>query len=69
MFFSFKRKTNETTNWRCANFIRYKCKARAITRIINGIEMVKVSKPHHTHEIDTIAELDIIEYLDASPLE
>ncbi|XP_055304423.1 modifier of mdg4-like isoform X25 [Sitodiplosis mosellana] len=59
------RKTNETTNWRCANFIRFKCKARAITRTINGIEMVKVSKPLHTHDIDPF-DFTYIEYLDPS---
>ncbi|XP_031625155.1 modifier of mdg4-like isoform X28 [Contarinia nasturtii] len=60
------RKTNETVNWRCSNFIRYKCKARAITRTIHGIEMVKVSKPHHTHEIDPVDFSYGIEYLDSS---
>lgn len=46
------RTTNETINWRCANFIRYKCKARAITRVVDGREMVKLSKPEHTHDIE-----------------
>lgn len=46
------RTTNETINWRCSNFIRFKCKARAITRFINGREMVKLSRPTHTHIID-----------------
>lgn len=50
---SLFRTTNETINWRCANFIRFKCKARAITRIIEGREMVKLSRPQHTHDIDT----------------
>lgn len=50
------RTTNETINWRCSNFIRYKCKARAITRVIDGREMVKLSKPNHTHEVDALKE-------------
>ncbi|XP_037029130.1 modifier of mdg4 isoform X36 [Bradysia coprophila] len=45
------RKTQETINWRCAFFIRFKCKARAITRIVNGIERVKETNGVHTHEI------------------
>lgn len=46
------RQTNETINWRCSNFIRCKCKARAITRVIDGREMVKLSKPVHSHQIE-----------------
>lgn len=46
------RQTNETINWRCSNFIRSKCKARAITKVIGGREMVKLSKPQHTHLIE-----------------
>lgn len=46
------RKTNETINWRCANFIRYKCKARAISRVVDGREMVKLSQAQHTHEVE-----------------
>lgn len=45
------RKTQETINWRCAFFIRFKCKARAITRIVNGIERVKETNGVHTHEM------------------
>lgn len=46
------RSTSETINWRCSNFIRHKCKARAITREIDGREMVRLSRPQHTHDID-----------------
>lgn len=45
------RKTQETINWRCAFFIRFKCKARAITRVVNGIERVKETNGIHTHEM------------------
>lgn len=45
------RKTQETINWRCAFFIRFKCKARAITRVVNGIERVKETNGVHTHEM------------------
>lgn len=50
------RKTNETINWRCANFIRYKCKARAISRVVDGREMVKLSQSHHTHPVENANE-------------
>lgn len=58
------RTTNETINWRCANFIRFKCKARAITREIEGREMVKLSQPQHTHEIDLkLSDYNFGEYI------
>lgn len=43
------RETSVTINWRCSNFIRYKCRARAITRNVNGVERVKLSNPMHSH--------------------
>lgn len=56
------RKTNETINWRCANFIRYKCKARAISRVVDGREMVKLSQAMHTHPVENVAEVTKEEY-------
>lgn len=56
------RKTNETINWRCANFIRYKCKARAISREVHGREMVKLSQAQHTHEVENATDLVKEEY-------
>lgn len=43
----------KTTNWRCLNVSngRYKCKARAITKVINSCEMVKLTYPEHNHLI------------------
>lgn len=46
------RAFNETTNWRCALFRRRKCRARAITRLRHGQEMVKATHPFHTHNAD-----------------
>lgn len=52
MFYEGKRFTRdgkfaETTNWRCAYF-RDKCKARAITKEIDGQILVKVTNNVHT---------------------
>lgn len=61
-FFRY-RTTNETINWRCSNFIRFKCKARAITKELDGREMVKLSRPVHSHDIETY-DFEYIEYLE-----
>lgn len=41
----------ESVNWRCALFRRHKCRARAITRRVGGVLMVKASLAGHTHDI------------------
>lgn len=43
------RETSETINWRCSNFIRHKCRSRAISKPVAGIEMVKLTNGVHTH--------------------
>lgn len=47
------RETQETINWRCAGFIRFKCRSRAITKLCRntGWEMVKLTNSMHTHEL------------------
>lgn len=35
--------------WKCALYKRYGCKARLITRTINGYEMLKIKNPIHSH--------------------
>lgn len=45
------RETTETINWRCSHFIRDKCRARAITRRVAGVERVRVTKAQHTHAV------------------
>lgn len=40
-------KFTETTNWRCCYF-RDKCRARAITREIDGVPRVRVTYAQHT---------------------
>lgn len=37
----------DSTNWRCCYF-RDKCRARAITKLIDGVVKVRVTYPHHT---------------------
>lgn len=39
----------ETTNWRCSLFKKLKCRARAVTKDINGLELVKFTNPTHSH--------------------
>lgn len=43
------RTFNTSTNWRCCLFRKLSCRARAITRTINGIRKVKLSQELHTH--------------------
>lgn len=37
----------DTINWRCCYF-RDKCRARAVTREINGVAKVRITNGHHT---------------------
>lgn len=39
----------ETTNWRCSLFKKLKCRARAVTKDINGVGLVKFTNPLHSH--------------------
>lgn len=39
----------DKTYWRCAAYSKYKCKARMITKHINGWEMAKVKCHVHAH--------------------
>ncbi|XP_062698353.1 uncharacterized protein LOC109413361 [Aedes albopictus] len=51
-YFYSKNKTNEggvRVNWKCRYYQRFKCKARALTKTINGCDYVKVSSTEHTH--------------------
>lgn len=51
-YYYSKNKTNEggvRVNWKCRYYQRFKCKARALTKTINGCDYVKVSSTEHTH--------------------
>lgn len=41
--------SNDRTFWLCSRFQKFKCKARAITRVIDGYEMVKIRSTPHSH--------------------
>lgn len=43
-------KFSHTVNWRCSQYRTYRCKARAITKEINGVETYKFTNSKHTHE-------------------
>lgn len=35
--------------WRCRHSFKYNCKARVVTKLINGYEMMKVRNGEHNH--------------------
>uniref|UniRef100_A0A1B0GHA3 FLYWCH-type domain-containing protein n=1 Tax=Lutzomyia longipalpis TaxID=7200 RepID=A0A1B0GHA3_LUTLO len=43
------RLSHDSINWRCSHFQKHKCKARAVSKIFNGVEMVKITNSIHTH--------------------
>jgi hypothetical protein len=46
--FTHNRKfENGVVSWKCSKYKLFKCHARAVTKISNGIEYVKISKPHN----------------------
>uniref|UniRef100_A0A182NKW8 BEN domain-containing protein n=1 Tax=Anopheles dirus TaxID=7168 RepID=A0A182NKW8_9DIPT len=38
------------SNWKCSWHSRYRCKARAVTRALNGQEMMRLTHEEHTHD-------------------
>ncbi|XP_053697281.1 modifier of mdg4-like isoform X14 [Sabethes cyaneus] len=45
------RDFTDSTNWRCSLFKRRKCRARAITKEINGVTYVRLTNDSHCHEV------------------
>lgn len=43
------RQSLSTCNWKCSLFTRYKCKARAVTKRQDGIDIVKITNHAHYH--------------------
>lgn len=39
----------KTSHWRCSQYRRYRCKAKAISMRINGVENFKYTESGHTH--------------------
>lgn len=37
-------------NWKCSFYGRLKCRARALTKTIGGIDYVKITCAEHNHE-------------------
>lgn len=56
--FSVDRVLIKSTNWRCASGHKSKCRARAITKMMFGKEMVKITNGIHTHPPDDLAWRD-----------
>lgn len=50
--FTQNRKFNEAISWKCTKYKKWKCHARAVTRVFNDNEYMKISKSHHTHPTD-----------------
>lgn len=47
-----RKLNNELISWKCTKYKRFGCKARAVTKLVKGCELLKISKPHHTHLSD-----------------
>uniref|UniRef100_A0A182J4G6 FLYWCH-type domain-containing protein n=1 Tax=Anopheles atroparvus TaxID=41427 RepID=A0A182J4G6_ANOAO len=47
--FTRDRKSMKTCNWKCSLFTKYRCRARAVTKEINGVVHVKVTNDIHFH--------------------
>ncbi|XP_058170973.1 modifier of mdg4-like isoform X14 [Anopheles ziemanni] len=47
--FTRDRKSMKTSNWKCSLFTKYRCRARAVTKEINGVTHVKVTNDVHYH--------------------
>lgn len=46
-------------SWRCAGYIRFKCQTKAITRCIQGYDMVRLTGPIHNHQSDFLNHVKI----------
>lgn len=43
--------SNENTRyWRCRQSFKYECKARILTKLVNGREMLQIQNDTHNHE-------------------
>lgn len=51
--FTVNRKLNEKViSWKCTGYKQHRCCARAVTKLVNNLEYVKMTKPVHNHEPD-----------------
>lgn len=54
-YFFSKNKTYEAgsrVNWKCQFYERLRCKARALTKTIDGYDYVRITHEEHTHSRD-----------------
>lgn len=43
------REAQKSCNWKCSLFGKLKCRARAVTKTINGRKMMKITNSVHNH--------------------
>lgn len=43
------RADNDRSYWRCRHSFKFNCKARVVTTVINGYEMMKIRNAEHNH--------------------
>lgn len=36
-------------SWKCTKYKQFKCHARIVTKLVDDVDYIKISKPHHTH--------------------
>ncbi|XP_049532481.1 modifier of mdg4-like isoform X18 [Anopheles darlingi] len=58
----------DSTNWRCALFKRHKCRARAITKYVNGVVCVRPSNFKHNHPVDDYRRSAAFDGIKSSPI-
>jgi FLYWCH zinc finger domain len=51
------RVSKTSSHWKCAIFTRYRCKARAVTRLIDGVEHFKMNNLVHYHAPNDFASV------------
>ena len=47
--FTLNRQIKHVGSWKCTRYKPFKCRARAITRVHNGVELCKATRMYHTH--------------------
>lgn len=47
--FMVHRVLHNSTNWRCKESVKSRCRARAVTRWLNGLELVRLTNGTHSH--------------------
>ncbi|KXJ74244.1 hypothetical protein RP20_CCG014103 [Aedes albopictus] len=44
-----EKQKQSTTNWKCSWHVKFRCKARAVTKEIEGQHFVRITCGFHTH--------------------